>query len=122
MHELIASGEADEQHGVVVASSGNFGQAIAYAGRAHRIPVTVYVDGNANPLKVARIRGFGAEVVLIGRDFDEAHEHARRRARDSGETLVTDGRETAFAVGAGTIALEVTQAIDAGRLPKVRLR
>ena len=119
VRELIAGGEADEQHGIVVASSGNFGQAIAYAGRAHRIPVTVFVDGNANPVKVARIRGFGAEVVLIGSDFDEAHEHARTRARDMGQTLVTDGRETAFAVGAGTIALEVTQAIGAGRVPAI---
>jgi threonine dehydratase len=119
VRELIASGEADAQHGIVVASSGNFGQAIAYAGRAHRIPVTVFVDANANPVKVARTRGFGAEVVLIGRDFDEAHENARKRARETGQTLVTDGRETAFAVGAGTIALEVTQAIGDGRLPAI---
>lgn len=118
-HELVASGEASEHHGIVVASSGNFGQAIAYAGRAHHIPVTVFIDAKANPVKVARTRGFGAEVVLIGRDFDEAHEHAIRHARDTGQTLVTDGRETAFAVGAGTIALEVTQAVDAGRLPAI---
>ena len=52
-------------------------------------------------------------------DFDEAHEHARRAARDRGQTLVIDGRETAFAVGAGTIALEVTQAIGAGRVPAI---
>lgn len=119
VRELVASGEADEQHGIVVASSGNFGQAIAYAGRAHKIPVTVFVDGHANPVKVARTRGFGAEVVLIGRDFDEAHAHAKQRARDTGQTLVTDGRETAFAVGAGTIALEVTQAVSDGRLPAI---
>jgi len=117
--EIVASGEADAQRGIVVASSGNFGQAIAYAGRAHRIPVTVFVDAKANPVKVGRMRRFGAEVVLIGRDFDEAHEHARRRARDTGQTLVTDGRETAFAVGAGTIALEVTRAVSAGRLPPI---
>jgi threonine dehydratase len=119
VRELAGSGEADEQRGIVVASSGNFGQAIAYAGRAHRIPVTVFVDANANPVKVARTRSFGADVVLVGRDFDEAHEHATRHARDSGKTLVTDGRETAFAVGAGTIALEVTQSVVAGRLPAI---
>ena len=117
--ELVASGEADAQHGIVVASSGNFGQAIAYAGRAQRIPVTVFLDAHANPVKVARIRSFGADAVLIGRDFDEAHEHAKRRARETGQTLVTDGRETAFAIGAGTIALEVTQAVEAGRLPAI---
>ncbi len=117
--ELVACGEADAQHGVVVASSGNFGQAIAYAGRAHRIPVTVFVDANANPVKVGRMRRFGAEVVLIGRDFDEAHAYATRHARDTGQTLVTDGRETAFALGAGTIALEVTRAVSAGHLPAI---
>jgi threonine dehydratase len=119
VHELVVSGEADAQHGIVVASSGNFGQAMAYAGRAHQIPVTVFVDANANPVKVARTRAFGAEVVSIGRDFDEAHEHAIRHARDREQTLVTDGRETAFAVGAGTIALEVTRAVDAGHLPAI---
>lgn len=116
VRELAASGET---RGIVVASSGNFGQAIAFAGRAHRIPVTVFVDANANPVKVARMRSFGAEVALVGRDFDEAHEHAIRHARDSGKILVTDGRETAFAVGAGTIALEVTQSVAAGRLPPI---
>jgi threonine dehydratase len=116
VRELAASGET---RGIVVASSGNFGQAIAYAGRAHRIPVTVFVDANANPVKVARMRSFGAEVVLIGRDFDEAHEHAIRHAAESRKTLVTDGRETAFAVGAGTIALEVTQSVATGRLPVI---
>jgi threonine dehydratase len=70
-------------------------------------------------MKVARIRQFGAEAVLIGRDFDESYQHARKRARETGQTRVTDGRETAFAVGAGTIALEVTQAIEAGRLPAI---
>jgi threonine dehydratase len=117
--ELVASGEADEQHGIVVASSGNFGQAMAYAGRAHRVPVTVFVDAKANPVKVARTRGFGAQVILIGRDFDEAHEHARTHARKTGQTLVTDGRETSFAVGAGTIGLEVTNAVAARRLPAI---
>jgi threonine dehydratase len=119
VRELVAGREADERRGIVVASSGNFGQAVAYAGRAHRIPVTVFVDANANPVKVARMRRFGAEVVLIGRDFDEAHEHAVLHAADAGKTLVTDGRETAFAVGAGTIALEVTQSVSAGRLPAI---
>ncbi len=119
LRELVASGEADPRRGVVVAASGNFGQAIAYAGRAHQIPVTVFVDARANPVKVARMRRFGAEVVLIGRDFDEAHERATQHARETGQTLVTDGRETAFAVGAATIALEVTQAIGAGCLPPI---
>jgi threonine dehydratase len=50
----------------------------------------VFVDAQSNPVKVARTRSFGAQVELIGRDFDEAHEHAIRHARDTAQTLVTD--------------------------------
>lgn len=119
LQELIETQGAAAGPGVVVASTGNFGQAVAYAGRAHGLPVTVFADAKANPVKVARIRRFGAEVELVGRDFDEAREAASRRAEETGRTLLTDGRETAFASGAGTIALEVTEAVAAGRLPAI---
>ncbi len=57
---------------LVCASAGNFGQGLAYAARARGIPLTVFAAENANPLKVDRMRGFGATVVLSGRDFDQA--------------------------------------------------
>ena len=46
------------------ASAGNFGQAVAYAARKHRLPLTVYTAANANALKVARTRLLGATVCL----------------------------------------------------------
>ncbi|MBU3864539.1 pyridoxal-phosphate dependent enzyme [Streptomyces sp. 4503] len=51
---------------VVCASAGNFGQAMAYVGRARGIPVTVFAAHDANPDKVARMRELGAEVLLSG--------------------------------------------------------
>lgn len=95
------------QH-VQCASAGNFGMALAWAGRRHGIPVTVFCARDANKAKVTRIRRLGAQVVLVGEDFDEAKAHAQQEAgRNGGVTFVEDGDEPRIAEGAGTIALEL---------------
>jgi len=95
--------------GLVCASAGNFGQGLAFAGRAHHVPVTVFAALNANPLKVERMRALGADVHLKGRDFDEAKQHARAHAEQHGLRYVEDGHDEDVTVGAGTIAVELLQ-------------
>lgn len=92
---------------IVTASAGNFGQGIAYCGTRAGLHVTVVAAESANPLKVAAMRHFGAEVVLKGHDFDAAKAHAAELARATGAAFLEDGREPAIAEGAGTIALEL---------------
>ncbi|MEO3849394.1 pyridoxal-phosphate dependent enzyme [Streptomyces sp. B8F3] len=93
---------------VVCASAGNFGQAVAYAGRARGIAVTVYCARSANPVKVARMRELGAEVVPAGDDFDAAKDAARACAEGARDRLfVEDGEEPRISEGAGTIAVEL---------------
>src|SRR5262245_18372254 len=95
------------QH-VVCASAGNFGQAIAYAGRARNVAVTVYAAREANPLKVERMRALGADVILEGDDFDVAKPAARRHAEEQADCVfVEDGADVAIAEGAGTIGVEL---------------
>ena len=95
------------QH-VVCASAGNFGQAIAYAGRARNVAVTVYAARQANPLKVERMRALGADVILEGDDFDVAKTAARRHSEDEADCVfVEDGADVAIAEGAGTIGVEL---------------
>ncbi len=115
VQRLVEQGRAAA--GVVAASTGNFGQAVAYAGRAFGVPVTVFADENANPRKLERIRGFGASVVRAGGDFDAAREASVAHARRSGADLLVDGQDENIAWGAGTMAVEVTDAIGHGRLP-----
>jgi len=91
----------------VCASAGNFGQGLAYAARSAGIPLQVFAAEAANPLKVARMRSFGAKVILTGRDFDTAKDTARAYAAERGTTFVEDGREPAIAEGAGTIGIEI---------------
>lgn len=109
--------EGRAERGIVVASTGNFGQAVAYAGRAHRVPVTVFADERANPTKLERIRRFGATVIQSGHDFDAARAASEAFAREHDAELLVDGQDPRVAIGAGTLAVEVTVAIDRGDLP-----
>jgi threonine dehydratase len=115
--ELIARGEVGERRGVVVASAGNFGQGVAYAGRALRVPVLVYAATTANVGKVAAMRRLGAEVRLVGEDFDAARAAAAAHASESRWELVVDGADPWIAIGAGSTALELTDAAEQGALP-----
>jgi threonine dehydratase len=100
---------------VVTASAGNFGQAVAYACRSRGASAIIFASVNANPLKVARMRAFGADVRLHGDDFDAAKLEAKRYAEAQGLPLLEDGLEPATAEGAATIAVELLrwpEAID----------
>jgi threonine dehydratase len=117
LSELAASDEVGERRGVVVASAGNFGQGVAYAGRALGIPVVVFAATTANPTKVAAMRRLGAEVRAVGEDFDAARLAAADLAAATGWHLLIDGQDPWISIGAGTIALELTEATAAGDLP-----
>jgi threonine dehydratase len=120
IRRLVERDEAGEGRGVIVASTGNFGQGAAFAGRAFGVPVTVFADVTANPGKLDRIRRFGATVVQEGADFDEARLAAERLARDRGDVLLVDGEDPWIATGAGTLAVELTDGAAAGDIPSIR--
>jgi threonine dehydratase/peptide deformylase len=105
---------------LVCASAGNFGQGLAYACRPRGIPLVVFAARDANPLKLARMQSLGAELQLVGEDFDAAKQAASDWASARGATLVVDGLEPRIAEGAGTIARELfaeDPACDAVYLP-----
>jgi threonine dehydratase len=96
---------------IVCSSTGNFGQAIAYAGRRRNRAVEVFVPENINPVKLARMRSFGARVTLAGRDSAAAEAAAREHVAAAADRVyIEDGRETAIAEGAGTIGIELVAA------------
>lgn len=115
--ELLARGAVGERTGVVLASAGNFGQGVAYAGRAMGVPVVVFAATTANAAKVVAMRRLGADVRLVGEDFDAAREAAAAEAASRRWELLIDGADPWIAVGAGTMATELTDAVTAGDLP-----
>jgi threonine dehydratase len=104
LDELVASGWAG---GVVTASAGNHGLAVARAARLFGRPAVVCVPESANPQKVALIQGEGARVVASGRDYQEAFENCQRIGREEGLAIVHAYDDPAVIAGQGTVGLEL---------------
>ena len=103
---------AERQRGVISASTGNHGQSLAYAGQLFGVPVVIYgPKHNSNPAKVAAMRALGAEVRLVGRDFDEAREAVEREAQGEGYRYVHSANEPLLIAGVGTMGLEIFAAL-----------
>lgn len=114
---LVERGRLHATREVVAASSGNFGLAVAYAARAFGVPAVVFAAQTANPRKVERIRQLEARVELYGHDFDAAREASQRYAQRTGGLLLVDAEEPGITNGAGTIAVELTEAVERAELP-----
>jgi threonine dehydratase len=99
----------ERERGVIAASTGNHGQSIAYAARLFGVRATICVPENANPVKVASMRGLGAELVFHGRDYDEAREHCEQLAGEHGYRYVHSGDEPLLIAGVGTETLEILE-------------
>jgi threonine dehydratase len=115
---LAARARRDEV--LVCASAGNFGQGVAYGARSNGLRSVVFAARDANPAKLARIRGLGADVQLVEGDFDAAKDAAETTAAEEGWRLVVDGRDPEIAIGAGTMAAELTAGpapVDAVAVP-----
>lgn len=96
---------------VCAASAGNFGQALAWSARKAGVTCTMFASVHASPLKLARMRALGATVIQQGEDFDAAKDAARDFARTNAIEFVEDGEALAITEGAGSIAVELANAV-----------
>ena len=101
--------EEERERGVITASTGNHGQSIAFAARLFGVAATICVPEDANPVKVASMRGLGAELVFHGRDFDDAREHCEALALEHGYRYVHSGNEPLLIAGVATGTLEILE-------------
>ncbi len=98
--------------GVVAASGGNHGVAVAFAARRLGVPAKIFVPSISSPAKIARIRGLGADLVITGDRYADALAAAQEHVARSGALSVHafDQRETLL--GQGTLALELAQQVE----------
>jgi len=106
---LTSLSEEEKRKGVVGASRGNHGQGLAWAGQMLGVPVAICVPRGNNPEKNEAMRGFGAEVIEQGDDYDAAVQVADRLVRERGMTLVHSTNHRQVIAGAGTLALEMLE-------------
>jgi threonine dehydratase len=100
--------------GVVTASAGNHGQAVAWAAREAGIPATIVVPEYAPMAKVDAARGYGATVELAGEGFDEAATVAGEIVERTGATFVHAFDDPRVIAGQGTLGLELAEQLPAG--------
>lgn len=109
LNRMAVLSESDRAKGVVAASAGNHGQAVAWAAQQLGAPCTVVMPTGASVSKIAATRGYGASVVLSGEAFDDAMVAARRRCDETGELLVHAFDDSLVIAGQGTVGLELLE-------------
>jgi len=94
--------------GVVAASGGNHGVAVAYAAMRLGVRAKVFVPTISSPAKIERIRAYGADLVVIGERYADALAASEAWASGTGATTVHAFDQAETLLGQGTVGLEVT--------------
>lgn len=106
-NRLLLLNESERARGVVAASSGNHGAAVAWAADALGLTAEVFVPKHASAVKVAAIRRLGATVTLFGVDGLDTELEARRVAEARGCAYISPYNDLAVVAGQGTIGAEL---------------
>jgi threonine dehydratase len=112
VNRLSLLDEREREAGVVAASAGNHGQAVAWAARELGLKATIFMPEDAPMAKVEATRNYGAEAVLAGAGFDEAVERATAHVAQTGATFVHAFEDEQVIAGQGTIGLELTDQLS----------
>ena len=107
VNTLATLTEAERRAGVVAASAGNHGQAVAWAARELRVQATIFMPASAPLAKVDATRGYGGDAILVGEAFEDALAAARERAEETGATFVHAFEDERVIAGQGTLGLEL---------------
>lgn len=113
LNKVLSLPEAERARGVVTASTGNHGAAVAHALRTVGATGTIYVPETADPDKLRRIRALGGRVEVHGRDSAEAEVHARAVAAERGLTYISPYNDPEVVAGQGTAGLEIADELPA---------
>jgi threonine dehydratase len=107
LNRLLTLTAEEKQRGVITASAGNHGMAVAFHTRNLGIQSTVVMPTHAPLIKVTQVRGYGAEARLFGADYDGAFDEAEKIARERDLVYVHPFNDPLIVAGQGTIGLEL---------------
>ena len=107
LNRLLTLTPDEAKRGVIAASAGNHGMAVAYHGQRLKIAATIVMPLHAPLIKVSRVRHYGAQTVLHGSDYDAAFTEAQRLAQEKGLTFIHGFNDPWVVAGQGTIGLEL---------------
>ena len=108
-YKIKTLSEEERKNGVVAASAGNHAQGVAFASALEKIKCTIVMPKNASPAKVAATRGYGATVVLEGKNYDESSAKAQEIASSTGATIIHAFDDPQIIAAQGVIGLEIIE-------------
>ena len=108
-YKIKSLSKEEKKHGVVAASAGNHAQGVALASSLENISCTIVMPKNASPAKVAATRGYGANVILEGVNYDESYSKAKEISQQTGATLVQAFDDPQIIAAQGVIGLEILE-------------
>jgi threonine dehydratase len=109
VNKLATLSPAEREAGVVAASAGNHGQAVAWAARQLGVRARIYVPVDAPMAKVEACRNYGAQTEMSGVYFEEALTSALTDAEETGATFIHPYEDQLVIAGQGTIGLELVE-------------
>jgi threonine dehydratase len=109
LHKILTLTAEERARGVIAASAGNHAQGVSYHATRQGIRAEICMPITTPLIKVSATRGYGAEVVLTGQNYDEAYEEAQRRREEKGFTFIHPFDDDAVIAGQGTIGLELIE-------------
>ena len=107
LNRILTLSDEEQQRGLITASAGNHGQAVAYHANRLGLQATVVMPLPTPLIKVSNTRNFGADVRLVGETFDDAQAHARELQAEQGKTYVHPFDDAQVIAGQGTIGFEL---------------
>jgi len=110
-NKISRLGESERAAGVVAASAGNHGQAVAWAAREVGVEASVFMPQDAPMAKVDATRNYGARVELAGAMFDDCLAGALAHVESTGATFVHPFEDPVVIAGQGTIGLELAEQV-----------
>ncbi len=111
LNKLLTLTPEERSRGVIAASAGNHAQGLAYHAGRHGIRAQICMPLTTPLIKVSATKGYGADVVLHGANYDEACEEAVRRSEQFGMTFVHPFDDEVVIAGQGTMGLEILQQV-----------
>ena len=112
MNKVLSLTPEEQTRGVVTASTGNHGAAVAFSLNKLNASGIIFVPEIASPNKVEAIERLGAEVRYFGQDCVEAEAHARKYALENQMTYISPYNDLQVAAGQGTIGVELVRQLD----------
>ncbi len=112
LNKLLSLGQSARERGIVTASSGNHGHAVAFLADRFHVPVTIFLPETTDPSKIETLGFYGADIHILGDDCVKAEAAARKAAADLGRTYISPYNDPDVIAGQATVGLEISRQLE----------